>query len=1104
MKHVSPTQICAFLVSKKWLQVRHIAECQKELEKQESVSLLQLLQKKAYLQALHLEQAEKYLQSHTFEYGHFPQGEEEKGTVVPPAMVHIFPGYELIRKLGQGGMGAVYLAKQVSLDRLVALKVLSKKLAQDQEYVGRFTAEAKVSAKFNHPNVIRGIDVAEHEGYHYFVMEYVEGRTTSQLLENGPLDEALALEIIYGIALALQYASSIQMIHRDIKPDNLMVTHEAEVKLLDLGLAKQVQENTESRLLGTPHFASPEQIRGEVLDARTDIYSLGATFFQLLTQHYPYDAQNIPLLLTRVLTEEVPDPRQYVQALSPEGVALLKKMMQKKRVHRFAHPSELVQEIERIRLLRRQNSKTSSPSHSLQRLNTQILRGSLVSKGSRRLPRPSKRSSSKAPLFLGATLLLGVLLLLFVITFQKQELPTLPTTSLPSDPDPPKKDPLFPSDSNPPQQTRSPRHFVDLFQERVQQELQSTSDPLPLGTVWGLWKEALEAQKNYPDPPHATTLKRCIQQLHHLLEEQGAQTYERFLQQEKEQVAQRKWESAQDLWRLFPLQLKETTWAQKAQEARKSFFQRYDRFSLDFQALEKALQEEDIQNAQALYQSMEKYISFTQSQSLKPLKQKLEETTRTPPPENISIEFIEDPFSRYPQEFLEEVEPLLLAPKERWKAYEEAKRFLQTAQLRYPSHSSEIAHDLWVVEILQKSWKELFDFFEKKAQEKEIVDISGERVLFLASSLEKGTLKIKIKKEENLQIESLEEETFLYRYLAVALKSDKERTLKLGLHAFFLGNYAFAAQQLSQVRGDAEPPIQKYLELARSQKSATSLQKTQALFQELETFIQNKEYDQATETLRLFQYRYQNQAFVQNPKTQKQLQKWTELCKKELFQYQKNWANYWKTQLHADLTSRNDFYKITYTFEENQELQDFYSPSPSDWEIQSLGLLGKPDALLLWNPPIHGDFQLDIHLELSTLENVALLLFSKGFHQQVRFYFALQETWAPPESQGKTTLFIHTLPSSHSTLAFTQALPFTLEKKSEPSPLYLKIQYKQEKLLLWIDSQEITKNTPLFKDHLFPSPLKGQIGFLSGKGLLLKKFTFTGIFDPLLWPPRSR
>ena len=264
-------------------------------------------------------------------------------------------GFEIIGRLGRGAMGAVYKARQVSMDRVVALKVLPPSLARDQNYVGRFFHEARAVAQLNHPNIIQGIDVGVSGKYYYFAMEFVDGKTVRDLLrERGRFDERGALGIVEQAAAALDHAHRNGLIHRDIKPENIMITSDGVAKLCDLGLAKTRGSGatlTQSGLaVGTPHYISPEQARGESdVDIRADLYSLGATLFHMLSGKTPYSGTTAAVVMTKHLSEGVPDVRRIRPDVSEPVTAILRKLMAKERVDRYQTPDELLEDLRRLR-----------------------------------------------------------------------------------------------------------------------------------------------------------------------------------------------------------------------------------------------------------------------------------------------------------------------------------------------------------------------------------------------------------------------------------------------------------------------------------------------------------------------------------------------------------------------------------------------------------------------------------------------------------------------------------------------------------------------------------------------------------------------------------
>ena len=266
-------------------------------------------------------------------------------------------GFELIEKIGQGGMGSVFKARQISLDRIVALKVLPPSVAKDARFIERFQREARACAKLNHPNIVQGVDVGKDaaSGVWYFAMELVDGPSALKLLKSQRvLPEERALEIAQDIARALECAASHGIVHRDIKPDNILLTALGEAKLADLGLAKQVNDDatlTQSgQAVGTPYYMAPEQIRGRAgeIDIRTDIYALGGTLFHLVTGQAPFTGETSAVIMSKHLTTAAPKAHSVNPAVSEACSKLIEQMMQKERERRVQSPAELLQRIERI------------------------------------------------------------------------------------------------------------------------------------------------------------------------------------------------------------------------------------------------------------------------------------------------------------------------------------------------------------------------------------------------------------------------------------------------------------------------------------------------------------------------------------------------------------------------------------------------------------------------------------------------------------------------------------------------------------------------------------------------------------------------------------
>jgi serine/threonine protein kinase len=252
-------------------------------------------------------------------------------------------GFRLIRQIGSGVVGTVWEAEQISLGKRVAVKILKPDLAKDQELIGRFVREAQSAARLTQPNIVQAIAAGEDNGVYYFAMEYLEGRNLRELLaEEGQLPEKRALEIARNVAEGLAAAAAQGFVHGDIKPANIMVTPEGEVKIADFGLARPHTETQPEG--GTPHYMSPEQVTGKgPVDARSDIYALGATLFHLLAGRPPFEGSTVKEILLARLTQPVPDLRALRKDVRPQTAALVRKLLARDVAKRIQSPQEVVE-----------------------------------------------------------------------------------------------------------------------------------------------------------------------------------------------------------------------------------------------------------------------------------------------------------------------------------------------------------------------------------------------------------------------------------------------------------------------------------------------------------------------------------------------------------------------------------------------------------------------------------------------------------------------------------------------------------------------------------------------------------------------------------------
>ena len=299
-----------------------------------------------------------------------PQPElEGKDDVALDKALASLPNYVIEKKLGEGGMGAVFRAHQKNLQRTVAIKVLPQRLCSNAMYVARLNREAIVLAKITHPNVIGCYDLGEHQGMRFVVMEYVEGETLGALIDKRKsLKLTEAIYYLKQAVLGLDCANAQGIIHRDIKPENLLLDKVRvgsttmklpaghQLKIADLGLATFTSEETENtRLtaegstLGTPNYMSPEQTIGESdLDFRTDQYALGITMYHMITGVLPFTANTVGAVLAKKMSETIPDPRSIRAELPASLSLLIQKMTARKKEDRYASYGELLQDIENI------------------------------------------------------------------------------------------------------------------------------------------------------------------------------------------------------------------------------------------------------------------------------------------------------------------------------------------------------------------------------------------------------------------------------------------------------------------------------------------------------------------------------------------------------------------------------------------------------------------------------------------------------------------------------------------------------------------------------------------------------------------------------------
>ncbi len=268
--------------------------------------------------------------------------------------------YELLAQVGRGGMGAVYRARQLGMERIVAIKVLPRSFAADERFVQRFLREARLAGQCSHPNLIHVHEVGKADGYYFYSMEFVGGPTLKLLLqEDGPMDQEMVVYYISSIAAALEEAHERGIVHRDVKPENIILSERGDPKLADLGLAKPISGEMDvtadsSIVSGTPFYMSPEQCRAEELDGRSDLYSLGATAYHLLTGKTSVSGTSLTAIAIKHATETPKPLRQVKPECCTRGMeAVVMKLLEKDRNDRYATAREVIEDLEAVAAGRR-------------------------------------------------------------------------------------------------------------------------------------------------------------------------------------------------------------------------------------------------------------------------------------------------------------------------------------------------------------------------------------------------------------------------------------------------------------------------------------------------------------------------------------------------------------------------------------------------------------------------------------------------------------------------------------------------------------------------------------------------------------------------------
>lgn len=261
--------------------------------------------------------------------------------------------YKLLEKIGEGGMGIVYKAKCTLLNRFVAIKILKAELSNYEDFLDRFKREANSIASLSHPNIVNIHDIGSEDNINFIVMEYVNGETLKQAIKrNSRLSSLETVEMALQIAKGLEYAHKNNIIHRDIKPDNILITDDNIVKLTDFGIAKVADSVTitnSNKIIGSVHYFSPEQAKGRFVDCRTDIYALGIVMYEMITGQVPFKAELLISVAMMHIQETVIPPKEIVTDMPDNINSVILKTLEKEPINRFQTASELINVLNAIK-----------------------------------------------------------------------------------------------------------------------------------------------------------------------------------------------------------------------------------------------------------------------------------------------------------------------------------------------------------------------------------------------------------------------------------------------------------------------------------------------------------------------------------------------------------------------------------------------------------------------------------------------------------------------------------------------------------------------------------------------------------------------------------
>jgi len=370
---------------------------------------------KAAMEGSHLSMADALIQAGCITAGQAKrvQNALKEETLRPRLNI---PGVQLIEKIGRGSQAVVYKGRQLSMDRIVAVKVMLTQAARDLAARERFLDEARAAAKLSHNNIVQAYDAGESEGYVYFLMEMIDPpRTVADVLQEagGPMDEAEALAIIIQVAEALAHAHSRGFIHRDVKPKNIMLTADGVAKLADMGLARQIGDGTFEEIgkaFGTPYYIAPEQVIGNPdIDFRADIYSLGASFYEMLTGRPPYTGRTPQQIMQKHVKSRLIPPDHVNPHLSTGVSEVVELMMAKRPEDRYKSTEDLLVDLRCV-------AAGEPPRIARERAGTQLALMAGLAEGEDVRPTPDANPAVREPAPFALTPLAVILLVLLALS----------------------------------------------------------------------------------------------------------------------------------------------------------------------------------------------------------------------------------------------------------------------------------------------------------------------------------------------------------------------------------------------------------------------------------------------------------------------------------------------------------------------------------------------------------------------------------------------------------------------------------------------------------------------------------------------------------------